>query len=170
MARVEHASRTRHARVTFFDMAGRSNAKNRRPTKPFLMLPREVVDSVGYADLSAQAVKLMLDLHAQYRGKNNGDFTIAWRVISRRGWKSKRPLYRAIRELLDHEFVIVTRQGGRRIPTLYGLTYFSIDDCGGKLDVRATTKASNAWRNNSAGLTVVPTWTHGGTNGADARR
>jgi hypothetical protein len=144
-------------------MASRPNAKNRRPSKPFLRLPRDIVDSVEYAELSAIAVKLMIDLHAQYRGNNNGDFTIAWRVIEKRGWKSKDTLYRAVGELQDFGFVIVTRRGGRRIPTLYGLTYLPIDACGGKLDVRASNTASNTWKKNSlarypyqAGPTAVP--------------
>lgn len=138
-------------------MSGRKgpNSKNRQPTKPFLRVPRELVESREYAELSADAVKLLIDLHGQYRGQNNGDLTIAWRVISRRGWKCKRRLYRAIHALLDGEFVIVTRQGGRRIPTLYGLTYLPIDECHGKLDVRATNTASNAWKNNSFGRDVA---------------
>ena len=130
-------------------MVSRASTKNRRPSKPFLRLPRDVVDSVEYSDLSAIAVKLMIDLHAQYRGHNNGDFTIAWRYMKDRGWRSKATLYKAIGKLQGLGFVIVTRRGGRRIPTLYGLTYLPIDDCSGKLDVRSSNTASNTWKKHS---------------------
>ena len=127
----------------------RLKAKNRRDSRPFLRVPRHLVDSPEYANLSAIAVKLMIDLQAQYRGNNNGDLSIAWKLMKPRGWKSKDTLYRAIGELQDLGFAMVTRRGGRRIPTLYALTYLAIDECNGKLDVRSINTAPDTWEKKS---------------------
>jgi hypothetical protein len=54
--------------------------------------------------------------------------------MHKRGWKSKDTLDRAKKELLEKRWAIVTRQGGRKIPSLYALTFWGVDECGGKLD------------------------------------
>ena len=123
--------------------------------------------SEEYADLSAFAVKLIVDLSAQYNGRNNGDLTIAWKLMRDRGWSSKDTLYRAKRELLNTKFVVVTRQGGRRIPTLLALTFKAIDACGGKLHAKPTAAPTNIWmKNRSFSPVAVPMWPDHRANGA----
>jgi len=46
---------------------------------------------------------------------------------------------RALRALMDAELVMLTRQGGRNLCSLYAFTWLPINECGGKLDVAETT-------------------------------
>jgi hypothetical protein len=66
--------------------------------------------------------------------------------MKRRGWKSKDTLRRAVLELLAAGMIEQTRQGSLHWPTLYGFTWLPINECGGKLDVRASPVPSNRWR------------------------
>lgn len=120
--------------------------QKRGGSKYFVAVPDEVLRSHNAATLSAHAVKLLWDLLAQYNRKNNGDLSMAWTLMKRRGWKSPDTLSKARLELLDRSWVTVTRQGGRRTPTLYGLTFYAIDHCNGKLDVQGTEKPYGLWR------------------------
>ena len=120
--------------------------KNRSSKKPFLLLPREMITSDAYYNLSSSAIKLLICLGAQYYGTNNGDLTTAWTIMRERGWHSKQTLQKAMNELEDAGFILRTRQGGRNKCNLFALTWISIDECGGKLDVNSTRIASNAWK------------------------
>lgn len=124
----------------------RARNKGRKATKPFLGIPREVVDSVQFGDLSAHGTKLLIELARQYRGKNNGDFSASYAQVKKRGWRSPSTLDRAKKELIAAGFVMVTRQGGRHRCSLYAVTWWSIDDCGGKHDEPPTAAAPNLWR------------------------
>jgi len=123
--------------------------KNRSSKKPFLLLPRDMITSDAYYSLSSSAIKLLICLGAQYYGTNNGDLTTAWSIMKDRGWRSKETLQNAIKELENTGFIIRTRQGGRNKCNLFALTWFPIDECGGKLDVNSTRVASNNWKLNS---------------------
>ena len=120
--------------------------KARRESGSFLALPRVIVDSDEYAALSAHSVKLLIDLFAQFRGKNNGDLCAAFTVMKCRGWKSRGTLHRATRELVDSGWIILSRQGGRNKPSLFGLSFLAIDECKGKLDISETTAPPGTWR------------------------
>lgn len=123
--------------------------QGRRETRPFFMWPRDVADSDAYTALSAHAVKLLNDLYFQFRGANNGDLSAAWSVMQSRGWKSRDTLCKALKELLAAGMIEKTRQGGRNRCSLYAVTWRSIDECKGKLDMTATTKPSNLWKQQS---------------------
>ena len=109
-------------------------------------MPHVVLRSASFSRLSGHAVKLLMDLVAQYKGDNNGDLCTAWTLMQKRGWRSRDTLNKARRELLAGEWIMVARQGGRHKPTLYALTFYAIDECGGKLDVNATHSPSGIWR------------------------
>lgn len=114
----------------------RSKAKGRRGTARFVALPLAILESQEYARLNGNAVKALVDLFSQYNGKNNGDFTAAWSVMQKRGWKSKATLYAALKVLIELSWVVKTRQGGKHVCTLYGVTWQNIDFCNGKLDIK----------------------------------
>jgi hypothetical protein len=124
--------------------------KRRRTTRGFSMLIHDYFTSPEYAELSSRAVKLLIDIYTQFRGSNNGDLTAAWSVMAKRGWTSKDQLGKALRELLERGWVIVTRQGGfkggKHLPRLYAVTWLGIDHCDGKLDVRPHPAPSHAWK------------------------
>ncbi len=126
--------------------ASRAKIKGRRHQESFVAIPHIILESEEYAALSYVAVKLLFDLFAQYRGGNNGDFTAAWSVLKRRGWKSKATIFRALGTLLDNGWIEMTRQGGRHKCSLYAVTWKPIDECGKKLDVCPTRVASNLWK------------------------
>lgn len=123
----------------------------KREGRGFTPLPHVVLQSAEFAALSAFAVKALLDLLAQYRGDNNGDLCAAWTVMKARGWRSRDSLAKGLGELLERGLVVVTRQGGKHKASLYGVTFYEIDWCGGKLDIEAPTRAfMGAWHRQQA--------------------
>ncbi len=123
----------------------RERVKGRKTKGRFLALPVSVVDSQDYKSLSGNAVKLLMALLYQYRGKNNGDLSAAYGVMRDMGFVSKDTLQRAKNELLEKQLIIQTREGRFTNPggvcALYALTWLPVDECGGKLDVTETKNA-----------------------------
>lgn len=124
----------------------RIKQKSRRESGSFCALPHSILESPEYATLSAKAVKCLLDIFGQFRGSNNGDLGANWKEMSKRGWKSRDTLTRALGELTESGFILKTRQGGRRKCSLYAVTWLAINECGGKLDMAPTRVATNTWR------------------------
>ena len=111
------------------------DASAKRDGGAFVTVPLSVLNSAAYLGLGAHARMLLFDLVAQYRGDNNGDLCMAWKLMRPRGWKSEDTLNRAKRALLDSGLVVETRKGWRpNRSALYALTWFALDECGGKLD------------------------------------
>lgn len=131
-------------------------AQAKRERGGFVALPFMVLRSQAFFMLSAHAVKLLFDLLAAYNGNNNGDLCAAWKLMQPRGWKSRDTLDKAKAELEAKQFIERTRQGGRNIPTLYAVTFFAIDECGGKLDVKHAGTPSGAWHQNGKMLPITP--------------
>lgn len=106
----------------------RKGFKSTKYTEPFVGIVRSVFETPAFFDLSPHACKLLLDLAGQYRGDNNGDLTVAWSVVSKRGWRSRTTLWRCKSELIEAGFIFVTRKG--RMPStceLLALTWFPLD-------------------------------------------
>jgi len=120
--------------------------KGRSLVEPFLRIPKHIVDHGDFRTLSCRATKLLIDLLAQYRGYNNGDLAATLTMMRERGWNSSDQLQKAKNELIEKDWIIVTRQGGRNKCSLYAVTFFSIDECNGKLDVASTTTAPINWK------------------------
>lgn len=129
-------------------MAKKKNwlSPERRESGGFAALPHCLLESKVFIGLSQHAVKLLIDLLAQFKGFNNGDLCLSWSIMEKRGWKSRDTLNKARKELIDAELIIVSRYGDRRRPHLYALTFFAIDECGGKLDINTTQKPLSLWR------------------------
>lgn len=107
---------------------GRSRYKGSKITEPFTAIFRSVFESAAFTSLSPHACKLLLELAGQYRGDNNGNLTVAWSVVSKRGWRSRTTLWRCKAELIEAGFVYVTRKG--HMPStceLLALTWFPLD-------------------------------------------
>lgn len=118
---------------------------NRKQKGQYFALPHAVMTSENYVRLSSHAVKLLNDLGLQYNGKNNGDLCATWSMMQQRGWKSTATLYKAVKELLDYGFIIVSRYGGRHRATLYALTWNNVDECKGKLEINSTVAPLGYW-------------------------
>lgn len=124
--------------------------RGRREEGSFVSLPHQLLDCSNYLCLSAHAVKLLLDIYAQYRGNNNGDLAAPWSKMQPRGWRSRDTLGKALRELEAYGMIERTRHGGegragRKATTLWAITWKAVDDCDGKLDISAR-PASGRWR------------------------
>jgi len=118
-----------------------TNLKGRKIKDKFLPLFYSLLHHRDFKSLSSRATKLLIDIGAPYNGYNNGDLAATMSLMKERGWNSNDQLQKAKNELLAKNLIIITRQGGRKRPTLYALTWLPIDDCNGKLDIESTTKA-----------------------------
>ena len=124
----------------------RTKAMGRRELGSYVALPHAVLNHENFIRLHAHSVKLLIDIYAQYRGYNNGNLCAAFSVMKKRGWKSKAQLQKALKELKQIGWLLVTRQGGRNKPNLYAVTFQAIDECGGKLDISPTIASPGNWR------------------------
>lgn len=125
----------------------RPKLKGRQGIHSFLRLPHFLIESKEFADLSANAVKLLLDIAKLYRGNNNGDISAAWSRLSKEGWAAENTMRRALHELLEAGFLVTTRHGVRKRCSLYGITWEPIDKCPGKsLEIKEERVASQLWR------------------------
>jgi len=143
------------------------HARDKRPDGGFVPLPHIVLRSAQWASLSPFAVKLLMELLGQYRGDNNGDLTVAWTLMSKRGWKSRTSLAKAMRELEANRWIQRTRQGGRHVATLLAITIFALDDDNpkvrAKLGIPLNDYNRNAWAIGPVGPRCVPRRRFGGT-------
>jgi len=127
----------------------RARATGRREGGTFAAFPHACLDHPKWAQLTPRAKACLIDLYAQFRGKNNGDLVMAWTVMRKRGWKSRSQLLKARNELEDAGWILLTRQGGRNRCSLYAVTFHPIDECKGKLELPATVTAPGDWKINS---------------------
>lgn len=123
----------------------RARMKGRRERGPFLALPGVVTASPDFRNLSGNATKALLMVATQYNGRNNGDLQATWALARGWGFKSETTLGKAVRELLEADLLLKTRESvflnpGRKC-ALYALTWQPIDECEGKLEVRPTATA-----------------------------
>jgi hypothetical protein len=116
-------------------------------SKPWLPLPLKLIRSRRFAELSGLATKLFFDAASMLgaNGYGNGDIGLTYALLQQRGWKSKASLAGSIKELIDSELLIVTRQGGRRRCSLYALTPWPIYCDQKKLDVGRAAYSVNDW-------------------------
>jgi hypothetical protein len=124
----------------------RRRAKGRCETGGFVKLPHNVTAHEKFIGLSHKAKSLLLDFLAQYRGNNNGDFSCTWSLMEKRGWSGRSQLRAAQDELEETGFIVRTRQGGRHKCNLFAVSFYAIDDCGGKLDMPATRVPPGDWK------------------------
>lgn len=113
----------------------------------YIKFPSHILQSDNFASLSPKACKLVWDLASKCYGYNNGDLSMAWSDMKKRGWRSKETLYNARDELVEKGWIVKTRQGWKNRCCLYGFTFLKIGEFGGrKLDVPEGTAATNDWK------------------------
>lgn len=121
--------------------------KEKRDGGAFVSVPLSVLNSRAYLDASPYSRMLLFDLLAQYRGDNNGDLCAAWKFMKPRGWRSEATLNGAKRQLLELELIVETRKGARpNKASLYALTWYALDHCSGKLDMKPQAFPRGAYR------------------------
>lgn len=123
------------------------NAIDKRDGGGHVAIPFAVLNGAAYLGLNAHARMLLFDLAAQYRGDNNGDLCMAWKLVRLRGWKSEETLNKAKQDLLGAGLIVETRKGARPNKcSLFALTWYALDDCGGKLDISAQSFPRGAYK------------------------
>lgn len=125
----------------------------------YAMIPVEVMASAAMLSLPNFARWVLMAIAAQYRGNNNGDLALTWKIARAFGIGSKEHLVQALAFLLERGLIVKTRQGGKRPlgPTLYAITWKPIDDItdksgNRKIDIGPTVVPSNEWARWSTGL------------------
>ncbi len=121
----------------------RAKATGRKGNSPFLNIPHSVLSSDAYRALDGWDVKLLVDIARQFTGFNNGDLSAVWSQLQQQGWNSKGTLHKSLKKLQDVGLILQTRQGGRNRCSLYAISWRAIDECKGKLDIRATQAPGN---------------------------
>jgi hypothetical protein len=113
----------------------------------FLALRHDLLQSPEFFDLSGSAIKLLLFLAAQFKGKNNGNLHLGKLELFKAGWRSEATALRARQELLDARFIVQTRHGTTRRCHLYALTWLPIDECPRSgLEMAPERVPSNSWK------------------------
>ena len=115
--------------------------------KGFFHLHRPLLDCEDFISLKGNSIKLLIDLGSQFNGYNNGDLCASLSVMRKRGWNSNQQLAKALKELLERNLIVQTKQGGLNLgPNLYAITWQPIDECNGKLDASPTTVAPRSFK------------------------
>jgi hypothetical protein len=130
----------------------KSDAKKRlkqtgRSGAQYVGIPRYVYQSDEFGQLDGWSMKLLIEVAGKYNGYNNGNLSCTWSQLSKRGWRSNGTFRQALKRLLEGEWLICSRHGGRNRCALYALTWCPIDRCEGKfLEVSPETTPSNRWQ------------------------
>ena len=95
----------------------------------FAGIPRVVMECPDYINLSANAIRLLNEMAYQFKGINNGDLCPSWTLMKERGFASKATLRKALTALVSARFLILTRQGGKNLASLYALSWAPINEC-----------------------------------------
>jgi len=117
-------------------MPSRIKLKGRREHGRFMGIPHVVLAHPDYYRLTTKAKALLIEIAYQYNGKNNGDMTVALKILRDRGWKRNATISEAVKELMEANLIIRTREGQFQNPfsrcALYAITWQRIDECLGK--------------------------------------
>ena len=103
--------------------------KRSKSAAPFANIPHVVFECPDYINLSPYAVKLLMEMAYQYNGFNNGDLCASITLMARRGFKSSATLRKVICELVGARMLVLTRQGGKNLASLYAIAWQAIDEC-----------------------------------------
>lgn len=118
----------------------------------FISMPHYVLNSDEFAALTGNELRMLMELARQYKGNNNGALTAMREQLVARGWKSHQTIDVQLAKLERKGWIVKTRQGGKRIGcTLYAVTIWPVDECGGKHQWPAEYKASHRWKNKTTG-------------------
>jgi len=116
--------------------------------RSFVQIPHFVLESAEFAALPPYAVKLLFELVRQYKGNNNGVLSATITELKPRGVTSEPTLWKHLTHLEQTGWIVRTRQGGRYLGcNLYAVTWWPINDGGGKHPMQAERKPSHLWKN-----------------------
>jgi hypothetical protein len=136
-------------------MRPKNKGNKRRINGFFYPMPCALINSENFQSLSPMATKVFLMILAQIRfygteTKNNGDLNATFTTAQKWHIGSKQTLRKALNELLERGMIEQTREvlfsaTDKNRPNLYGITYWAIDECNGK--VTSTNQPSAKYMN-----------------------
>src|SRR5687767_4202288 len=81
----------------------------------YLHLPDALTALEDFYSLNGSALRLLIYIARQYNGRNNGDLCATPSLLKQYGWNSNGQITEALRELIEKNLLILTRQGGLRM-------------------------------------------------------
>lgn len=97
----------------------------------YALIPEEVIESASYHAQPDWARSVLLALACRFNGHNNGDLSLPFSEAKRLGISAQWKLYAGLRLLERADLIQCTRrgrlEGGRKLPSLYCLTWRGID-------------------------------------------
>ena len=123
----------------------RGQSRKKQAKARFINIDFAVLEHPDFYEANPRCHKMLLYLLRQFNGKNNGDFTAAYSVLRKFGFKSKDTIASTLEELIERGLIVRTRDAKFQNPNatcaLYAVTWFQMHECDGKLDVKPTAKA-----------------------------
>lgn len=127
-----------------------ASKKNRKAPERYSggysLIPHDVLDSPAYTSCSPRAKALLIDVARQHNGRNNGHMQLTQTWLARRGWKSVDQINKGWRELIQHNLIYQTKQGGlNNGPNFFALTWYPVSNKHG-LDQEVKNFEFGAWK------------------------
>jgi len=108
----------------------RDKHKGRKESSGYCNFPHALLDHENFKRLTAHGLKLLVDMYSFYNGRNNGDLSCTWKLLTPRGWKSPVTRDAAKAELQHYGLIVKTRTGSfNNRPDLFAVTWRKIDEC-----------------------------------------
>lgn len=85
--------------------------RGKKQTEPFIQISSLILNSAAYKDLSFSARSMLNEILNFHNGINNGSIWMTKEVLKQRGF-SKNTSTKALKELISHGFIYMTRRGG----------------------------------------------------------
>lgn len=103
--------------------------QDKRVVGTFVQLPKKILKSHAFYQLPSAARDILLFVHSQYNGNNNGDLTCTFKAATKHwGMKiGKRTFYRHLAKCLKVDLLIKTVQGGRHKASRFAVASYAID-------------------------------------------
>ncbi len=129
-------------------MSGRRHPRRKTGPGRFAMLPLTVLAEPAVNTLSHAAFRILVLMAAQYNGGNNGALGITYSQAALNGIGSDNTLYRALRTLEERGLIEQTYPASRvpPRPTMYALTWMSVDDTSWSRSTRIPTHTYRDWQ------------------------
>lgn len=116
----------------------------------FTPLRHDLINSEQFKNLSLAAKSVFFHLLGKYNRLNNGDLSAPLNRAKEDFNLSDKGLKKALTELIEHNFLEVTRIGGKNQCSLYALTCFPLNEVNKTgIFIKATKEPSDKWKDTS---------------------
>lgn len=123
--------------------------RGKRQVEPFIQISSLILNSDAYKDLSFSARSMLNEILHYHNGVNNGSIWISKEVLMQRGF-SKNTSTKALKELISHGFIYMTRRGGNLNGgcSWYAITWLKINRVDGQHLENFIPNAYTKWQPN----------------------